>query len=539
MTRRSHPSIPAISFIIWWLVASIVFPARMLNSDGDLLRHIGHGEWMLTHHSLIHNDPFSWTMGGQPFVGFEYGSQIIYALVHRVAGLAGVAIFAGLLIATAYALLARFLLRRGVDALLTYLVTVAAAVLGAVHWAPRPHLWTLLLVVVLLPMLEVVGRESWVVSPETHDPRPTTQDRRLILATFLLFAAWANLHGGWVFGLVLIGIYFAGHLLDWLVRVDRPWQVTRMKQLAAMFGCGLAGTLCTPHFLKLHRHVFGFFGDRWLLDNTQEFMSPDFHQITGKLFLLALLGVMLALALSRERPSGPHLLVILAMTYFVLNARRNMQLFGVTALPVLAIHVNAAWKRLPDWRGIRGVFDRDAKTGITAPYVLALLALFAVLALSRGKVAGAEIIPNAVSPEEFPVAVVQRARAEHVTGRIYNDYTWGGYMIYAWPEQKVFIDGGADFYGPELTRTWSMIGQLQPFWRDSLARFGVNLALVPTGAAFTHELLHEPWWRLRDCDATAALLQKSPDSTTSATSITSVSSVDSLLAECFKRSPVP
>jgi hypothetical protein len=84
-----------------------------------------------------------------------------------------------------------------------------------------------------------------------------------------------------------------------------------------------------------------------------------------------------------------------------------------------------------------------------------------------------------------------------------------------------------------------MIGQLQPFWRDSLARFGVNLALVPTGAAFTHELLHEPWWRLRDCDATAALLQKSPDSTTSATSITSVSSVDSLLAECFKQSPVP
>jgi hypothetical protein len=137
------------------------------------------------------------------------------------------------------------------------------------------------------------------------------------------------------------------------------------------------------------------------------------------------------------------------------------------------------------------------------------------------------------------VAVVQRARAEHVTGRIYNDYTWGGYMIYAWPEQKVFIDGGADFYGPELTRTWSMIGQLQPFWRDSLERFGVDLALVPTGAAFTHELLHEPWWRLRDCDATAALLQKSPDSTTSATSITSVSSVDSLLAECFKRSPVP
>jgi hypothetical protein len=533
MNRRFHPSIPAISFVIWWLVASIVFPARMLNSDGDLLRHIGHGEWMLTHHSLIHNDPFSWTMGGQPFVGFEYGSQLIYALVHRAAGLAGVAIFAGLLIATAYSLLARFLLSRGVDALLTYLVTVAAAVLGAVHWAPRPHLFTLVLVVVLMFMLEGRG---------TRDERRerTEWGARLssLVPCLLLFAAWANLHGGWVFGLVLIGIYFAGHALDWLLHQDRPQQVARMKYLATLFGAGLLGTLCTPHFLKLHRHVFGFFGDRWLLDNTQEFMSPDFHQITGKLFLLALLGLILALALSRERPSGPHLLVMLVMTYFVLNARRNMQLFGVTAVPVLAIHVNAAWKRLPDWRGIRGVFDRDAKTGTTVPYVLAMVALFGFLAVGRGTVMGAEVIPNAVSPDEFPVAVVRRARAEHVNGRIYNDYTWGGYLIYAWPEQKVFIDGGTDFYGPALTRTWTMIGQLQPFWRDSLQRFGVDLALVPPGSAFAHELLREPGWRLRDCDATAVLLQRGGGPAVPQAAPTG-SSADSLLAECSRRSPVP
>lgn len=530
MSRRLHPSIPAISFIIWWLVASLVFPARMLNSDGDLLRHIGHGEWMLTHHALVRHDPFSWTMAGQPFVGFEYGSQLIYALVHRAAGLAGVTIFAGLLIATAYALLARFLLSRGVDALLTYLVTVAAAVLGAVHWAPRPHLFTLLLVVILLPMVDS-RRETRGASPESRVPSPWT--------ALPLFAIWANLHGGWVFGLVLIGIYLAGHALEWLLKHDRPAEMAEMRRLATLLGAGFLGTLINPRFLALHRHVFGFFGDRWLLDNTQEFLSPDFHQITGKLFLLALLGLITALALVRKRPSGPHLLVILAMTYFVLNARRNMQIFGVTALPVLAIHINAAWKQLPDWRGIRAVFDRDARTGKTAPYVLSMLALFGFLAVGRGRAFGAEIIPDAVSPEEFPVAVVRRARAEHVQGRIYNDYTWGGYMIYAWPEQKVFIDGGTDFYGPQLTRTWTMIGQLQPFWRDSLARFGVDLALVPTNAAFTHELLREPGWRLRDCDATAALLQKSDSATTTSSTNHPGGSADSLLAACFKRSPVP
>jgi hypothetical protein len=117
-----------------------------------------------------------------------------------------------------------------------------------------------------------------------------------------------------------------------------------------------------------------------------------------------------------------------------------------------------------------------------------------------------------------------------VNGRIYNDYTWGGYMIYAWPEQKVFIDGGADFYGPELTRTWAMIGQLQPFWRDSLERFGVDLALVPTSSAFAYELLREPGWRLIDCDQTAALVRKDG-------AVADPTAADSLLAACNGKGP--
>ena len=86
--RRFHPSIPAIALVIWWVVASVVFPDRMLNADGDMLRHIGHGNWMLEHGRLIAEDPFSFTRGGQPFTGFEYGSQLILALVHN-AGSAG------------------------------------------------------------------------------------------------------------------------------------------------------------------------------------------------------------------------------------------------------------------------------------------------------------------------------------------------------------------------------------------------------------------------------------------------------------------
>jgi hypothetical protein len=132
-------------------------------------------------------DPFSFTRPGAPVVGFEYGSQLLYALAERLGGLPAVALLAGLLIATSYGALMVFLLGRGVDPLLAYFTVALAVVLGIGHWNARPHLFSFLATVVLLSLLE--GRP-----------------RRAVLACAILFALWANLHGGFVYGWILIAI---------------------------------------------------------------------------------------------------------------------------------------------------------------------------------------------------------------------------------------------------------------------------------------------------------------------------------------------
>src|SRR5215212_953728 len=115
--RLRPPSIPAVVFGLLAAVVPIALQTPLLNSDGDLARHLRHGRYMLEHGGLIRLDPFSFTRPGTPFVGFEYGSQLLYALAERLGGLPAVAILAGLLIATTYSLLVRFLLQRRVDAL--------------------------------------------------------------------------------------------------------------------------------------------------------------------------------------------------------------------------------------------------------------------------------------------------------------------------------------------------------------------------------------------------------------------------------------
>ncbi|HEX9900871.1 MAG TPA: hypothetical protein VGC81_16715, partial [Candidatus Methylomirabilis sp.] len=71
-----------------------------------------------------------------------------------------------------------------------------------------------------------------------------------------------------------------------------------------------------------------------------------------------------------------------------------------------------------------------------------------------------------------------------------------------------FIDGGSDFYGGEFLRAHRHVVNLQPGWRDSLAVWRIELALLATGGPLASELLHETGWRPVYCDQTAVLLDR-------------------------------
>ncbi len=479
-----------IIFVIWAVVVPVGFGYRLLNSDGDLARHLRLGELMLDHHALLRQDVFSFTMAGRPFLPFEYGSELIYAGAYKAAGLAGVAVLAGLVLALTYALVARFLIRRGGDPLLAYLVSMAAAVLSAAHWLARPHLFTLVLVVVLLELLQ-------------H----TT--RRALLLYVPLFVLWANLHGGFSFGCILIAVYAVGEGAEGLLAgAERRLWFARAKHHAAALGLALASSLVNPFGYRLLAHVFGFFGNSAILRQTQEFMSPDFHTINGKLFLLALMAVIVALAWSRRRPTLPVLLVVLVTIAFSLLSQRNIELFALTALPLLALHFDPEWRAMPFLGRAKSVFQREHRGRYPGAGAVVVGLLLVVLALAGGSAAGVTVVPDRFDGKAFPVRAVAEARAARLEGRMFNNFIWGGYLLQAWPEQRVFIDGGTDHYGEELFNEYIKVWSLEPGWRDVLKRWDVSLALVPPDSRLADQMVRDGDWRPWYCDSTAVLLQR-------------------------------
>jgi hypothetical protein len=474
---RWRPSLTALAFLTWILVAAFGFGGRFLNGDGDTARHLRHGATILAQHGVIRRDPFSFTRPGAPYVSFEYGAQVLLALAERLAGLAGVVALGATLAAVGVALTLRFMLRRGVEPAAAYLASAVAAVLLATHWMARPHLFTFVLLALLLELLD----------------RPRPPARWLL---FGLFGLWANLHGGWVFGMALLGAYALGR---------RAWWMLPLAALA---------TLITPYGLDGPRHLIAHLGDRALLREAHEFQPPTFTDAGSIVFLLAVVGALAGFARLRPRVPLEHVVAMAGFTLGGFLARRNIPLVALTALPLAMLHLDPLLRRLPEPPNFRRSFAEGVQ-GSWAPGAVGAAVVW--LAALVGSVGGPRLLPTSFDATVFPVEAVAALQASGRTPRLFNEYTWGGYVLWAAPGQRVFIDPGADFYGSALALDYLRAWEVEPGWQDVLRRFDVDAALLPTGAPLAEALVRLEGWHVAHADRTAVLLVRSPAAAPGAT----------------------
>jgi len=137
----------------------------------------------------------------------------------------------------------------------------------------------------------------------------------------------------------------------------------------------------------------------------------------------------------------------------------------------------------------------------------------------------------------FPVTAVAEARRHRLDGRLFTEFVWGGYILYAWPEQRVFIDGGTDFYGEDLFREYTRIKRMSPGWRDDMAKRDISLLLLERDKPFTYEIARDASWSMWYCDSLAVVFRKSSSGSESAP--LRGDSVDRALNDCGHRSSHP
>src|SRR5690348_5472549 len=157
---RWMPSMTDVAFLMPLVVLfGGLKGARTLLSDGDTGWHLRTGEWILAHGRVPDRDIFSFTRPGQPWFAWEWLWDVTFGWLHLHGGMAAVVLASSVVLSVTFALLFR-LARRRSDALVALAATLAAAGASTGHWLARPHLFTMLFLVVFTGILERAGEDQ-------------------------------------------------------------------------------------------------------------------------------------------------------------------------------------------------------------------------------------------------------------------------------------------------------------------------------------------------------------------------------------------
>jgi hypothetical protein len=345
---------------------------------------------------------------------------------------------------------------------------------------------------------------------------------------------WVNLHGGWIFGMALLGTYTLAAFVE-SVRAQKNEAFAairasqRARAMASAFAASAVATLVNPFGWRLHAHIYRYLGDRYLMNHIDEFRSPDFHGWAQRSFAVILLLVLVAFAGNHKKLRFSHLLVVLLAAYAGFYSARNLpvssMLLVLIAGPILWGNFVALADRPGAWQWVRnGAFrianfsDRMSAQemelrGHLWPVVSVALAF--AICLQGGWLGSRRLIHAEFDPKKMPVAAVTFLQTENaeeppVRRPIFSPDAWGGYLIYViYPDRKVVVDDRHDLYGSERIRQYLILMQVEPGWQSVLEDWQIRTALLPADSTLANLLRELPQdWRVAYEDKVAVVFEK-------------------------------
>jgi hypothetical protein len=493
------PSITDLIFILLLVAFSYGRLAPRLLWDADIGWHVRNGQDILATHAIPRVDSFSATMSGQPWYAWEWLYDLVMGWIHNHAALNGVVFLSALVISATLALVFRFTLRRGANIAFSLVFFVLCALVSSIHFLARPHVVGWLLTI------------GWFWVLETS--RSARSKRRLLWLP-LLMILWTNLHGGFLLGFVLLGIYLIGDLLQLLqCRTSEQHAVVRKSilTLGAITGLCAVASLVNPYGFKLHVHVYQYLTNRFFMQHIDEFRRPDLHAAPAQAFLLMIALAIVAIIVARGRLRWVEWLLMLFGLFSGMYAARNLPLASMLLMMVAAPLLSrvpeandirfARWRSLLDRVGARELQFRGHL------WPLAAVALCFPISLHQGM--GSHSMNAHFDPTRFPAEAVRVLQQRGVQQPIFSLDSWGGYFLYRrYPEEKVFIDDRHDFYGESYIREYLKVVHAERGWETVLDRWGVNLAVLPSKSNASDALRKSPNWRVSHQDNVAVTFER-------------------------------
>ncbi|HAR62382.1 MAG TPA: hypothetical protein DCS13_02855 [Candidatus Margulisbacteria bacterium] len=504
--------LPSIFDLIVVLVFVIMFMAHQTMKDFDMWWHLRTGQ-VLLQGIFPTTDIFSFTAYGKPWILHEWGSEVIFYLLNKTFGAGSIMLLRALLAAFSLGMVFKIMMRKRIDIFVALFLTIITLFATSKIWGERPHLFTVLFLTFLIYL---------------YNEYKYYNNNKVLLVLPVLFIVWINLHGGYVIGFIYLGACIAAETFNnfFQFNKDDVFPQSRINRLIGITALSFLCTFINPNTYRGVLYPLLYVGDK----------MPDFHKIiqewmvssweNSKDFVLVFLFVISMLSLSSIKPKLDELALILVFGYFAFSAQRHVPLFVIVVLPIIAPQVQGTMAHFFDsffqvaphkgkqtiQKIINYFKDRsdnfvclEEKLSIHGTLVVFIaIVSFFVLSGKLDKPLGIGIDKTV-----YPYEVVDYLKTKKLNGNMFNQYRWGGYLIWELPDNKVFIDGRLDIFQKKGMDEYYKVMGLQNGWEEVLKKYNINYILVDKEQTISKFLLRvSNDWFLEKEDKKALLFSR-------------------------------
>ena len=494
MSRGAAMVTALLALFFWRLCSRPLFHT-------DLWGHLSYGRWIWQHGALPATEPFLPLAQGVSLVDTSWLAQLLGFAMYSVTGPVGLQFAMAASITGTLALIAYSLYQH------THRATMACLGMGVflwlavqqfcVGWGDMPTL--------IRPQVLGVLIYTWIFC-RVVSGAPLRRDWILIpLATCL----WANLHGSFVMGPLLLVTLSVGRGLDVLIRTGTwkaVWRDARAVNWFLIAELSAVAALLNPYGVGLYAEVLTFASNANLMD------LLDWEPLTlrdgqGRAIATVAALLMVLYRLSPRRVSLGEFLLLAGLGAWALWASRMLIWFSIPAAYYTALHWNAVRQR------------RVPKSEVTMPHragmwtVVAVGACWIGFALSPIGVFAMHRkqapLKNTVSADT-PIGAVEYLlkQKEPLRGQVFNSYEWGDYLQWAGPKDiQLFVNSHVHAIPREVWQSYLSISRAGANWDDQLDRYGVNYVIIDQRvlSSLKNQLKADEHWRMGYDDGVAVV----------------------------------
>ncbi len=485
-----------------YLFGFIFYLASRKCGSFDLWWHLRAGQYIVSQKIFPFYNTFSHTALFHPWIAYSWLTEIIFYYV-SVLGFNWLIVLKICLIITTFIVVFKTTyLASNKNFNLSILIILFMAYISSTSWLLRPQLFSFLFTAFFV----------YILNEFEYDNR-----KKVLWFIPLIMLFWVNLHIYFVIGLFLIFIHlFCSVFKGWfLFGEDEENEIKKQRFLLKITLISLFVCFINPYTYRIFLEVIRLTGQQWARANITELQSPNFHCIQVLFFEIMLFLLIFSLSVSKKRPSLIEVILFIAFTYQALYSIRDLPFWAIVMSPIIGRHLGVFFV---EFKGDQCFVENKAQTGFSQKsllgwdkkyslinwFILGILIVIVGFSFPRDSK-----LESCLDIKKFPVEAVTFIKENHLPGKMFNSFNWGGYLIYSlYPEWKVFLDGRTQAYGDEFLTGCSDIWSLSLGWEKKFKKYETNFILWPRKLPLTEIFLLMDNWKLIYFDDIAVIFIK-------------------------------